>query len=61
MAEHYARAEGAADLMAVALWHIGDHTQAIACAERAVALNPHDPRLRRNLQSMQRSIKKTHG
>jgi tetratricopeptide (TPR) repeat protein len=49
MAERYARTEGAHDLMAVALSHIGQKTSAIEHAKRAIELNPHDARLLRNL------------
>lgn len=53
MAERYARAEGAYDIMAVAYWHTGQSVLAIDCAERALAFNPHDARLRDNLKMMQ--------
>lgn len=49
MAERYARSEGAYDLMAVAYFYIGQRDLAIECAERAIACNPHDPRLVENL------------
>jgi glycosyltransferase involved in cell wall biosynthesis len=53
MAERYARTEGAHDLMAVALSHIGQQQEAIKHARTAVALNPHDLRLVRNLRMME--------
>jgi tetratricopeptide (TPR) repeat protein len=53
MAERYARAEGPHDLLAVALSHAGHAKQAIEHARIAVKLNPHDPRLRENLRTMQ--------
>jgi tetratricopeptide (TPR) repeat protein len=52
MAERYAQAEGAYDLMAVASHYIGDHTHAEAYAKTALSLNPGDPRLGKNLQMM---------
>lgn len=45
----YAREEGPYDLAAVAYWNLGMREQARICAEKAVALNPVDDRLRDNL------------
>jgi tetratricopeptide (TPR) repeat protein len=53
MAERYARTEGAHDLMAVALSHIGQKTKAIEHARTAIMLNPHDARLARNLKMIE--------
>lgn len=54
MAERYARCEGAYDLMAVALWHVGQQDEAIAYAVQAVSLNGHrDPRLLQNLRMIE--------
>lgn len=52
MAERYARAEGAYDLMAVAHWNLGDKEQAIRYAKDAALMNPNDVRLQDNLAKM---------
>jgi hypothetical protein len=54
MADRYAREEGAADLMAVAYWHLGQRQEAIRCAEHALVLNPQDTRLKQNLDMMRK-------
>lgn len=50
--ERYALLEGAYDLAAVAYFHLGNKAKAVEFAEKAVELNPHDPRLQTNLAMM---------
>lgn len=55
--ERYARAEGAYDVAAVAYFSLGDYPQAVAMAEKAVELNPHEPRLQANLEMIRTKLR----
>jgi glycosyltransferase involved in cell wall biosynthesis len=50
--ERYALAEGPYDLSSVAHYHLGNTDKAIELAKQAIAINPHDERLKKNLQMM---------
>lgn len=50
--ERYALSEGPYDLAAVAHYRLGNKPKAIQWATKAISLNPHDPRLVKNLQMM---------
>ena len=52
MSDPYAWGEGPWDLMGVALWYLGQKESARECARKALAFNPGDERLQRNLQAM---------
>jgi glycosyltransferase involved in cell wall biosynthesis len=53
LSERYALYEGPYDLSSVAYFHLGDRLKAIELAEKAIELNPFNPRLKSNLNMMQ--------
>ncbi len=51
--ERYALEEGPFDLASVAFYNLGDQKSALACAKKAIELNPFDERIRANLSMIE--------